>query len=148
MSLVPSILAFRPSLKRVEKSLPCISEPIHATMAPGWTHLVRFIAEEDGQIHLGQVDAKKWPDIGLAIVNNQRVEVQLVKGSAFDGVVGETTLHISQVRSCPYSITDRPLVELDFSVANFQFYPATLPSSPRRSPRHSVHGTQLSRSRS
>ena len=57
-------------------------------MAPSWTHLVRFIAEEDGQVHLGQVDAKKWPDIGLATVNGQKVEAKLVKGSIFDGVVG------------------------------------------------------------
>lgn len=67
------------------------------TMSPNWTHLVRFIAEEDGQIHLGQVDAKRWPDIGLATVNGQSVEVKLVKGSVFDGVVGEKVLHIAQV---------------------------------------------------
>lgn len=90
-------------------------------MAPCWTHLVRFIAEEDGQIHLGQVDAKKWPDIGLAIVNNQRVEALLVRGSVFDGVVGETILHISQVRSGRFSITGYQLIELGFPVANFQF---------------------------
>src|ERR1700709_2441309 len=111
-------------------------------MGPSWTHLVRFIAEEDGQIHLGQVDAKKWPDIGLAIVEKQRIEALLVKGSVFDGVVGKTILLISQVRGGRYSVLRYSPIELGFSVANFQFHPATLPSSPRRSPRHPVYGTQ------
>jgi hypothetical protein len=66
-------------------------------MAHNWTHLVRFIAEEDGQIHLGQVDAKKWADIGLATTSGQKVEAKLVKGSVFDGVVVDKTLHIAQV---------------------------------------------------
>jgi hypothetical protein len=72
-------------------------------MAPNWTHLVRFIAQEDGQIHLGQVDARKWPDIGLATISGQKVEVKLVKGSVFDGIVTEKILHIAQVNSDGYS---------------------------------------------
>jgi hypothetical protein len=72
-------------------------------MAPNWTHLVRFIAQEDGQIHLGQVDARKWPDIGLATISDQKVEVKLVKGSVFDGIVTEKILHIAQVNSYCYS---------------------------------------------
>jgi hypothetical protein len=68
-------------------------------MGTNWTHLVRFIAEEDGQIHLGQVDAKRWPDIGLATFNGLKVEAKLVKGSIFDGVVTEKILHIAQVKA-------------------------------------------------
>jgi hypothetical protein len=36
-------------------------------MAPNWTRLVRFIAEEDGQIHLGVIDSTDYPDVGIAI---------------------------------------------------------------------------------
>jgi hypothetical protein len=68
-------------------------------MGTSWTHLVRFIAEEDGQIHLGQVDAKRWPDIGLATFNRLKVEAKLVKGSIFDSVVTEKILHIAQVKA-------------------------------------------------
>jgi hypothetical protein len=56
-------------------------------MPPNWTHLVRFIAEEDGQIHHGDVDAKTCPDFGLTIVNGEKVVAKLIKGSIFDGVV-------------------------------------------------------------
>lgn len=66
-------------------------------MSPSWTHLVRFLAVEDGQIHLGQVDPKEWPDVGLAIYNGDKVGVRLVTGSAFDGSVTNTTMHISKV---------------------------------------------------
>jgi hypothetical protein len=66
-------------------------------MHPSWTHLLRFLAEEDGQIHLGQVDSKKWADVGLAIYNGDRVDVKLVTGTVFDGAVTNTTMHISKV---------------------------------------------------
>ena len=60
-------------------------------------------AQEDGQIHLGQVDARKWPDIRLATISDKKVEVKLVKGSVFDGIVTEKILHIAQVNSYCYS---------------------------------------------
>lgn len=66
--------------------------------SPNWTHLVRFLAEEDGQIHLGQVDAKRWPDVGLVLEKGTKITVNLVEGSAFDGVVTDKTMTISQVR--------------------------------------------------
>lgn len=66
-------------------------------MAPEWTHLVRFIADEDGQEHLGQVDAKQYPDVGLAFLNGNRVEAMLIKGSIYDGVVTDTTMHVARV---------------------------------------------------
>jgi hypothetical protein len=90
-------------------------------MAHNWTHLVRFIAEEDGQIHLGQVDAKKWADIGLATTSGQKVEAKLVKGSVFDGVVVDKTLHIAQVRAIVIlSITVFWLVEVEFLWLTFE----------------------------
>lgn len=78
-------------------------------MAPSWTHLVRFIAEDDGQIHLGQIDAKKWPDVGLAVFNGEKVEAKLVLGSVFDGVVTEKILTIAQLLS-PISMEEVPVI--------------------------------------
>jgi hypothetical protein len=66
-------------------------------MAPNWTNLVRFISEEDGQIHLGEVDSSKYPDVGIAVLNGDRIAVKLVKGSIFDGIVTDITLHIARV---------------------------------------------------
>jgi hypothetical protein len=67
-------------------------------MAPNWTHLVRFIAEEDGQVHLGQVDATQFPDVGLAMLSNEKVTAKEIKGSIFDGVVSNRVLNVAQVR--------------------------------------------------
>lgn len=66
-------------------------------MSLNWTNLVRFISEEDGQIHFGEVDTRKYPDIGLAVLNGERIAVKLIKGSIFDGVVTETTVHVARV---------------------------------------------------
>jgi hypothetical protein len=66
-------------------------------MSLNWTNLIRFISEEDGQIHLGEVDTTKYPDIGLTVLNGERVAVNLVKGSIFDGVVTETIMHVGRV---------------------------------------------------
>jgi hypothetical protein len=66
-------------------------------MAPSWTHLVRFIAEEDGQVHLGQVDETKFPDVGIAMLNGEKVTAKEIKGSIFDGVVQDRVLNVAQV---------------------------------------------------
>ncbi|OQU97007.1 hypothetical protein CLAIMM_03012 [Cladophialophora immunda] len=78
-------------------------------MAPTWTHLVRFVAEEDGQVHLGQVDAAKWPDVGLSVYNGEKVDVKLVIGSIFDGAVTDKSLHISKLLS-PISMEEVPII--------------------------------------
>jgi 2-keto-4-pentenoate hydratase/2-oxohepta-3-ene-1,7-dioic acid hydratase in catechol pathway len=66
-------------------------------MLPSWTNLCRFVAKEDGQIHLGEVDANRWPDLGLSIYNGEQVDVKLVTGSIFDGSVTDTVMTISTV---------------------------------------------------
>lgn len=66
-------------------------------MAPTWTRLIRFIAEEDGQAHIGQVDARQFPDVGLSVVKGERIAVRLIQGSIFDGVVTEKQLHVARV---------------------------------------------------
>ena len=62
-----------------------------------WTHLVRFIAEEDAQIHFGNVDASKYPDVGLSLFKGEKVAANLINGSAFSGTVTEKVVHIKQV---------------------------------------------------
>ena len=66
-------------------------------MAPTWTHLVRFIAEEDSQIHFGNVDVSKYLDVGLSIFKGEKVAANLVTGSAFSGTVTEKVMHVKQV---------------------------------------------------
>ncbi|KAL1980675.1 hypothetical protein VTN96DRAFT_3655 [Rasamsonia emersonii] len=78
-------------------------------MAPNWTHLIRFIAQEDGQVHLGQVDAKQFPDVGLAMLNGEEVTAKLIKGSVFDGVVTEKLLHVAQILS-PIGMDEVPII--------------------------------------
>ncbi|KAM3067767.1 hypothetical protein ACMFMG_011502 [Clarireedia jacksonii] len=74
-----------------------------------WTHLVRFIAKEDGQVHLGNVDVQKYPDVGLSTFKGEEVKVQLVTGSIFDGVVTEKTFTVNQLLS-PISLHEIPII--------------------------------------
>jgi len=79
-------------------------------MAPTtWTHLVRFIAVEDGQVHLGNVDALKYPDVGLSTFKGEKVAVNLVTGSAFSGTVTEKILHIERLLS-PLDAKEVPII--------------------------------------
>ena len=86
-------------------------------MSPPWTHLVRFLAEEDGQIHLGQVDAKKWPDVGLGTFKGEKIEAKLVTGTIYDGVVTDKIMHISKVHATisEYLLLESMLIQLSNS---------------------------------
>lgn len=66
-------------------------------MAANWSHLVRFIAQEDGQIHLGQVDASVYKDVGLSIFEGETIKVKEVTGDIFSGNVSTRTLTIERV---------------------------------------------------
>jgi hypothetical protein len=66
------------------------------TMAPSWTHLIRFIAVEDGLVHLGQV-CDTSVDIGLATKEHKDVKAKLVSGSVFDGKVTDRIMTVAQV---------------------------------------------------
>lgn len=66
-------------------------------MAPTWTHLIRFIADEDGQVHIGQVDETQFPDVGLSILNGEKVTAKEITGSIFDGVVQDKVLTVARV---------------------------------------------------
>ena len=77
--------------------LKCTRLLPEAKMTYRWTHLIRFIAREDGQIHLGQIDAKKFPDVGLATFEGQDVDAKVISGAVYDGAVTDRTMHVSQV---------------------------------------------------
>lgn len=66
-------------------------------MARNWTHLIRFIADEDNQIHLGQIDPSVNADVGLDTYNGKRVQARLIVGSTFDGTVTDKMLTVKQV---------------------------------------------------
>jgi hypothetical protein len=61
-----------------------------------WTHLVRFIAIEDNQTHLGQpVDPSR--DVGRDSADGRDIAVYLLDGTIFDGRVTGEILHVKQV---------------------------------------------------
>lgn len=66
-------------------------------MSTSWTHLIRFIAKEDGQVHLGQVDASAFPDVGLATFQGKSVTAKEVLGEIFSGVVTSKTFSVERV---------------------------------------------------
>ena len=78
-------------------------------MSPNWTHLVRFQAKEDGQEHLGQIDAAKVPDLGLALDRGEPVAAKLIEGDAFQGTVSDRTLTIGTLLA-PLRIDEVPII--------------------------------------
>lgn len=85
-------------LKPVDLNLNIYLNSRFDKMPSNWTHLVSFIAQEDRQIHLGQlVDTSR--DVGLDSVNNVPIKVYLVLGTIFDGTVTDRVLTVHQVRS-------------------------------------------------
>lgn len=65
---------------------------------PAWTHLVRFIAVEDEQIHLGQlVDTTR--DVGLDSVEGREIKAYLINGDAYTGLVTKIVYTIRKLLS-------------------------------------------------
>lgn len=61
-----------------------------------WTHLIRFFAVEDGQIHLGQlVDTSR--DIGEDSFNGVPIKAFRIEGSIHSGRVTEEVLQVKRV---------------------------------------------------
>lgn len=70
---------------------------------PSWTHLVRFLAVEDGQEHLGQlVDPTR--DVGIDSAEGKVIAVYVIEGTIFDGRVTKEILHAKQVCLLPSSL--------------------------------------------
>ncbi|KAG6087143.1 hypothetical protein E4U15_008262 [Claviceps sp. LM218 group G6] len=78
-------------------------------MAPNWTRLIRFIAREDGQVHLGEVKPTEQSDVGLAALDGPKVFAKVITGSVFDGVVTSRTLTVDHLL-CPISASEVPLI--------------------------------------
>ncbi|GME29192.1 fumarylacetoacetate hydrolase [Neofusicoccum parvum] len=78
-------------------------------MAPNWTHLIRFVAKEDGQIHLGQVNPQEHPDVGLATLKNVPLRAKLIRGSVYDGSVTQTVMTVDRLLP-PLSVEQVPLI--------------------------------------
>ncbi|KAF9887172.1 hypothetical protein FE257_010426 [Aspergillus nanangensis] len=63
-----------------------------------WTHLIRFIAIEDGQTHLGQlVDTSR--DVGQDCVDGVPIKAFKVEGSILNGRVTDSVLLVQQILS-------------------------------------------------
>ncbi|BCS00639.1 fumarylacetoacetate hydrolase family protein [Aspergillus luchuensis] len=63
-----------------------------------WTHLIRFIAVEDSQTHLGQlVDPTR--DVGEDSVNGIDIAAYLINGDIFNGRVTSQIMHVKQLLS-------------------------------------------------
>ncbi|KUM60877.1 hypothetical protein ACN42_g6229 [Penicillium freii] len=61
-----------------------------------WTHLVRFIAVEDSQVHLGQL-VNTTRDVGRDSVDGVEIAVKAIEGTIFDGRVTDEILHVKQL---------------------------------------------------
>ncbi|KAL2825364.1 hypothetical protein BDW59DRAFT_172441 [Aspergillus cavernicola] len=65
---------------------------------PSWTHLVRFIAVEDNQVHLGQL-VHPTRDVGRDSADGVGIAVYVIDGTIFDGRVTEEILHVKSLLS-------------------------------------------------
>ena len=66
---------------------------------PSWTHLIRFVAAEDSQPHLGQLLDTSC-DVGLDTLEGRETKALLIVGTIFDGEVTEIVLTVKHVRAC------------------------------------------------
>ncbi|KAF3916324.1 hypothetical protein ABW21_db0204168 [Orbilia brochopaga] len=82
---------------------------IRPAMTANWKRLIRFIAEEDGQEHLGDIDASTISDVGLAVHDGQAVTARVINGTAFDGTVTDKTLTVARLLS-PLAISEVPII--------------------------------------
>jgi hypothetical protein len=61
-----------------------------------WTHIIRFIAQEDHQVHIGQlVDTSR--DVGLDTFEGREVTAYEIIGTIFNGQVTKNKLTVKQV---------------------------------------------------
>ncbi|KAF5253679.1 hypothetical protein FANTH_1370 [Fusarium anthophilum] len=78
-------------------------------MSANWTHLIRFVAEEDGQAHLGQIDHATWPDVGISFEKGEKIQAKLIQGCVFDGVVTERLLTVKELLA-PLTMDQVPII--------------------------------------
>lgn len=68
------------------------------------THIIRFVAVEDGRVHLGQLTDTSQ-DVGLASVQGKRITAYEINGSIFNGEVTQNILNVKYLLS-PISTED------------------------------------------
>ncbi|KAG5756131.1 hypothetical protein H9Q69_000260 [Fusarium xylarioides] len=78
-------------------------------MSANWTHIIRFVAEEDGQVHLGQIDHATWPDVGIAFEKGEKLQAKLIQGCVFDGAVTDRLLTVKELLA-PLSMDQVPII--------------------------------------
>ena len=61
-----------------------------------WTHLIRFIAQEDHQVHIGQL-VNTTRDVGLDTFEGKEVKAYEIIGTIFNGQVTKKQLTVKQV---------------------------------------------------
>jgi hypothetical protein len=77
---------------------------VKSTKMSAPTHIIRFVANEDHRIHLGQlVDTSR--DIGLDSVEGREIKAYLINGSIFNGHVTDVVYTVKQLLS-PVSMED------------------------------------------
>lgn len=76
-----------------------------------WTHLIRFRAVEDGQVHLGQlVDTSR--DVGIDCLNGVEVKAFLINGDVFNGTVTQNIFTVDHVRYKQIPNTHERLIKI------------------------------------
>ncbi|KAJ5486732.1 hypothetical protein N7530_001032 [Penicillium desertorum] len=74
---------------------------------PSWTHLIRFVAVEDGLVHLGQL-VHPTRDVGLDAFDETPIWAFEIEGDIYDGHPTENKLQVRELLSpiapstCPY----------------------------------------------
>lgn len=61
-----------------------------------WTHLIRFEAEEDGCVHLGQLSDTSL-DIGTELADGRPIEAYRIRGDIYNATVTEQLLTVRKV---------------------------------------------------
>ena len=62
------------------------------------THIIRFVANEDGRVHLGQL-ASTNRDVGLDSVQGEIITAYEINGTIFNGEVTENALTVKHLLS-------------------------------------------------
>jgi 2-keto-4-pentenoate hydratase/2-oxohepta-3-ene-1,7-dioic acid hydratase in catechol pathway len=68
------------------------------------THIIRFVANEDSRIHIGQlVDTSR--DVGLDSLEGKEIKAYLINGTIFSGEITQQVYTVKQLLS-PVSVED------------------------------------------
>ena len=68
------------------------------------THIIRFVANEDGRIHVGQlVDTSR--DVGLDSLEGKEIKAYLINGTIYAGEVTDKVYTVKQLLS-PVSVAE------------------------------------------